>query len=189
MITASVSELKLHFAILERRPISFEELSNTYSDHLFSCLNRWYGQSLLHDVTLAHEAVYETFRHYYDRPRKFNTEQGSLKVYLEICADRTMQHIFQREGIEFKVSSIRHVLARHFDNERDMEFARLLLKGKGEIPVFVNLLGIGSYRIDQQLLEVARHIKRVSSVLEMNKLSAKRRRQKSKTKQHLWFQR
>lgn len=188
MIKASVSELKLHFAILERQPVSFEELSNTYSDHLFSCLNRWYGQWLFHDVTLAHEAVYETLRLYYDHPRKFNPEQGSLKGYLEVCADRSMQHIFNREAIDFKVGSIRHVLVRHFDNERDLELARLLMKGKADIPLFVNLLGIGSYRIDQQLSEIARHIKRISAVLEMNKLSAKGRTRKSKTKQRLWFQ-
>jgi hypothetical protein len=176
MIKATASEIKSHFLILEKQPNAFELLSTQYSEHLLSCLIKWYNNVLYHDASLAHEAVYETLRFYFDHPRKFNPEHGSLKVFLELCSDRMMQNIFRREGIETRSSSIQHLLAFHFDNERDIELARLILKNKSDVPLFVNLLDIGSYRIEQQLAEIGRHIKRIDKILSGIRFPARRRR-------------
>ena len=62
MIKASTSELQLHFTILESKKNSLSLLTNEYSEHLLDCINRWYGNVLYDDPTLAYEAVYESLR-------------------------------------------------------------------------------------------------------------------------------
>jgi hypothetical protein len=124
---------------------------------------------LYDDPSLAYEAVYESLRLYSEHPRKFNPEQGCLVRFLELTADRTMQNIFEREKINVQIKSVDHHLARYFDNERDVQTAKLILNNKAEVPAFVLLLDIGSYRIDDQLSEITRHIDRIKKILDENR--------------------
>ena len=165
MIKASVPELQLHFSILECNKNSLSLLTKHYSEHLLGCLNRWYGNSLYDDPTLAYEAVYEALRLYSEHPRKFNPEQGCLVRFLELTADRAMQNIFEREKYNVQIKLIDHHLARYFDNELDMQLAKLILKNKIDVHAIVVLLDIGSYRIAEQLAEITRHTDRIKKIL------------------------
>jgi hypothetical protein len=178
MIKASTAELQLHFSILEARINSFKNLTDQYSEHLFGCLNNWYKNSIYHDVSLAHEAVFESLKLYFEHPKTYNPEQGCLKKFLEICVDRTIQKIFEREKFQVHVNSIDHILARHLDNEQDVQLAKLILKNQSDTSAFVRLLDIGSYRIGQQLVEIRRHTDRIKKVLNILPLSFKVFRQK-----------
>lgn len=168
MIKASVPELQLHFTILECNKNSLSLLTSQYSEHLLTCLNNWYGNVLYDDPTLAYEAVYESLRYYIEHPRNFNPEHGCLVRFLELNADRIMQKIFEREKYSVQTMSIDHYLARFFDNERDVQLAKLILQNKTEVPALVLLLDIGSYRIGEQLSEITRHIGRIKKTLEEN---------------------
>ena len=180
MIKATLPELQLHFTILESRKNSLSLLTHQYSEHLLGCLNAWYGNALYDDPSLAYEAVYESLRIYSEHPRKFNPEHGCLVRFLELTADRTMQDIFEREKSNVRITSIDHQLARYFDNERDIQIAKLIINNKAEVPAFVLLLDIGSYRIGDQLAEITRHIERIKKILDANrtKMFSVRRRVK-----------
>jgi hypothetical protein len=168
MIKASASELQLHFTVLERKKDSLSLLTNQYSEHLLDCINRWYGNALSHDPTLACEAVYESLRFYTEHPRIFNPQHGCLVRFLELLADRTMQSIFEREKINVQIKSIDHHLARYFDNELDIQLAKLIMKKETDYSAFVRLLDIGNYRIAGQVAEISRHRERIKKTLEAN---------------------
>jgi hypothetical protein len=89
--------------------------------------------------------------------------------FLELTADRTMQNIFEREKINVQIKSVDHHLAMYFDNERDVQTAKLIINNKAEVPAFVLLLDIGSYRIGDQLSEITRHIDRIKKILDENR--------------------
>ena len=181
MYKASVPELQLHFTILECKKNSLSLLTNQYSEHLLGCLNQWYGNALFDDPSLAYEAVYESLRIYSEHPRKFNPEQGCLVRFLELITDKTMQSIFERENYNIQTKNIDRHLARYFDNERDVQLAKIILNNKSDVPAFVYLLDIGSYRIAQQLAEIRRHTERIMKTLEANrkKIFSVRRRIKN----------
>jgi len=168
MIKASASELQLHFTVLESKKNPLSLLTSEYSEHLLNCINCWYGTALYDDPTLAYEAVYESLRFYAEHPRNFNPAHGCLLRFLELHADRFMQRIFQREKIEVRIDSIEHHLARYFDNELDIQLAKLLMKKDNVFSSFVNLLDIGSYRIAEQIAEISRHSERIKKTLEAN---------------------
>jgi hypothetical protein len=170
MNRASSSELLLHYSLVEKGSSVFPRLFETHSAHLLSCLLRWYRQYLHADPTLAQEAVYQAIKQYAEHPRTFNPEQGSLEKFLEIAADRCMQQIFEREKYQLKTSSIKHVLAKHFDNERDILLARLLLKNEANMSSYICLLDIGSYPFLQQQREIKRETMRIKKVLEEHQL-------------------
>jgi hypothetical protein len=165
MIQASTPELRLHFALLESSKNALAQLTDLYSEHLLSCLNKWYGNSLYDDPSLAYEAVYESLRHYTEHPRKYNPEHSCLVRFLELNADRIMQEIFERENYSVNSDSLDHYLARYFDNELDFQLAKIILNNKADIPAFVYLLDIGSYRIAEQLSEIKRHTDRINNIL------------------------
>ena len=165
MIKASIPELQLHYAVLASGKNFFSQITNFYSEHLLSCLNKWYGASLYRDPSLAYEAVYESIRQYCERPRRYNPADGSLVGFLEISADRVMQQIFSRENFDAPVHSIEHRLANYFDNERDIQLAKQMMENENDVCSFVTLLDIGSYRIEHQLAEISRHKKRISKML------------------------
>ena len=168
MIKASNPELLLHFAVLESGNSSLTNLTKIYSEHLLTCLSKWYGTALYDDPSLAYEAVYQSLRHYTEHPRKYNPEHGGLVRFLELNADRTMQEIFEREKYSVRPDSIDHQLARLFDNERDIQLAKLILKKENDVPAIVDLLDIGSYRIAEQLAEIQRHTQRIQKILDAN---------------------
>lgn len=168
MIKASVPELQLHFTILERKKNSLSLLTNQYSEHLLECINQWYGSALYDDPSLAYEAVYESLRFYTEHPRNFNPEHGCLVRFLELHADRSMQNIFGREKINIQIKSVDHHLARYFDNELDIQLAKLIMKKETSFSAFVILLDIGSYRIAAQVAEISRHTKRIKKTLGPN---------------------
>jgi hypothetical protein len=168
MIKASAPELQLHFTILENKTNSLSLLTNQYSEHLLECINRWYGPALYDDPTLAYEAVYESLRFYVEHPRNFNPEHGCLVRFLELHADRSMQNIFEREKFNVQIKSIDHHLARYFDNELDIQLAKLIMKKQTDFSAFVILLDIGSYRIADQVTEISRHTGRIQKTLEAN---------------------
>lgn len=181
MIKASNSELLLHFAVLESGNESLANLTNVYSEHLLTCLSNWYGTALYDDPSLAYEAVYQSLRHYSEHPRKFNPEHGCLVRFLELNADRVMQEIFEREKYSIVSKSIDHYLARYFDNERDIQLAKFVLSKETDVPAYVKLLDIGSYRIAEQLSEIKRHTVRIQKVLDAHlNVPAKSRKQKAK---------
>lgn len=171
MIKASTLELQLHFAVLESKKNSLSLLTNQYSEHLLKCLNGWYGTALYEDPTLAYEAVNDALRFYTERPRNFNPQHGSLVRFLELHVDRCMQEIFRRENLNFQITSIDHHLARVFDNELDMQLAKLIMKKNAEFSAFVILLDIGSYRIAEQVAEISRHTERIKKTLRANSSS------------------
>ena len=168
MIKASALELQLHFTILERKKNSLSLLTNQYSEHLLECINQWYGTALYDDPSLAYEAVYESLRFYTEHPRNFNPEHGCLVRFLELHADRYMQNIFGREKINVQIKSIDHHLARYFDNELDIQLAKMVMKKNTDFPAFVLLLDIGSYRIAEQVAEISRHTDRIKKTLDAN---------------------
>jgi hypothetical protein len=180
MIKASATELQLHFTILESKKNSLSLLTNQYSEHLLGCISRWYGNALYDDPTLAYEAVYESLRFYSEHPRNFNPEHGCLVRFLELQADRAMQNIFERENFNVQIKSIDHHLARYFDNELDIQLAKLTMKKEFSFAAFVLLLDIGSYRIAEQVAEISRHTERIRKTLEANgrSISSIRRRVK-----------
>ena len=169
MIKASAPELQLHFTILESKKNSLSLLTNQYSEHLLECINQWYGTALFDDPTLAYEAVYESLRFYIEHPRNFNPEQGCLVRFLELLADRAMQDIFAREKVNVQIKSIDHHLARYFDNETDIQLAKLIMKKEKDFSAYVILLDIGSYRIAEQVAEVSRHTERIKKTLDANR--------------------
>lgn len=171
MIKASSSELQLHFSIIEKKGGSFAKLNDRYSEHLLSCLNRWYDVYISPEVSLAHEAVYECLKFYFRHPRMFNPEHGCLQKFLEIGVDRIMQNIFNREKYSFPNNDINHILSLHFDNEQDMYLAKLIIQNENDIASFVHLLDIGSYRIGQQLSEIERQRNRIKKRLDLLSLS------------------
>jgi hypothetical protein len=180
MIKASASELQLHFTILENKKNSLSFLTNQYSEHLLTCINKWYGNAFYDDPTLAYEAVYESLRFYTEHPRIYNPEHGCLVRFLELHADRTMQNIFEREKLNVPIKSIDHLLARYFDNELDIQLAKLIMKREFDFAAYVFLLDIGSYRIAEQIAEILRHTERVKKTLKANgrNISSIRRRVK-----------
>jgi hypothetical protein len=168
MIKASAPELQLHFTILERKKNSLSLLTNQYSEHLLECINQWYGSALYDDPSLAYEAVYESLRFYTEHPRNFNPEHGCLVRFLELQADRSMQNIFGREKMNVQIKSADHHLARYFDNELDIQLAKLIMKKETSFSAFVILLDIGSYRIAEQVAEISRHTERIKKTLGPN---------------------
>lgn len=168
MIKASNPELLLHFAVLESGNDSLANLTNVYSEHLLTCLSSWYGTALYDDPSLAYEAVYQSLRYYSEHPRKYNPEQGCLVRFLELNTDRTMQEIFEREKYSVRPDSIDRHLARFFDNERDVQLAKLILNKVNDVPAFIVLLDLGSYRIAEQLSEIKRHTLRIRKIIEAN---------------------
>jgi hypothetical protein len=167
MIRSSTADLQLHYSLLECNKNILPKLSEKYSDHLLKCLNRWYKRHLTHDASLACEAVYNTLQFYSEHPRLFNPEHGSLLRYLEISVDRMMQQIFERENYHIQINAIDHILAKYFDNELDIQCAKLMLRNENETAAFVGLLNIGDYRIAQQLSEVQRQKDRVKKILDV----------------------
>ena len=149
MNRASLTELRMHNSVLENGTRVFPEVFAAYSTHLYSSLLKWYKSHVMPDPSLAHEAVYEALKYYSEHPRAYNPENGSLKKFLEIGADRAMQKIFEREGHPLKLSSTAHVLANHFDND------------------------LGMCRIKPQQTEIRRHTDRIRKVLENNNLLAR----------------
>jgi hypothetical protein len=170
MNRASSSELLLHYSLVENGSSVFPRLFETYSAHLLSCLLRWYKHHLHADPTLAQEAVYQSIKQYAEHPRNFNPEHGSLEKFLEIAADRCMQEIFEREKYQLKTSSVKHLLAKYFDNERDILLAKLLLKNEAGIYSYISLLDIGSYPFLHQQREIKRETMRVKKILEQYRL-------------------
>jgi hypothetical protein len=168
MIKASAPELQLHFTILERKKNSLSLLTDQYSEHLLECINQWYGAALYDDPSLAYEAVYDSLRFYTEHPRNFNPEYGCLVRFLELHADRSMQNIFSRENINVQIKSADHHLARYFDNELDIQLAKLIMKKDTDFSAFVLLLDIGSYRIAEQVAEISRHTLRIKKTLGPN---------------------
>lgn len=181
MLKASKPELLLHFAVLQSDGNTLPNLTNTYSEHLLTCISKWYGTALYDDPSLAYEAVYQSLRHYSEHPRQFNPEHGCLVRFLELNADRTMQEIFEREKYSVLPSSLDHYLARLFDNELDIQLATLVLKKPLDVPAFVELLDIGSYRIAEQLSEIKRHSQRIQKVLDANMKNVVRSKRKTRT--------
>lgn len=167
MVKSTSAELQLHFSLLECSKSILPKLSEQYSDHLLKSLNRWYKRHLANDASLACEAVYNTLQFYAEHPRQYNPEQGSLLRYLEISVDRMMQQIFERENYQIQINSIDHLLAKYFDNELDLQFAKIMLKNENETAAFVGLLNIGSYRIAQQFSEIQRQKDRLKKVLDV----------------------
>jgi hypothetical protein len=167
MVRSTTADLQLHYSLLECNKNILPKLSEQYSDHLLKCLNRWYKRHLTHDTSLACEAVYNTIQFYAEHPRLYNPEHGSLPRYLEISVDRMMQQIFERENYHIQISGIDHILAKYFDNELDIQFAKLMLKNENDTAVFVGLLNIGNCRIAQQLSEVQRKKDRVKKILDI----------------------
>jgi hypothetical protein len=166
MNRASSSELHLHYSLVEHGSSVFPRLFETYSPHLLSCLLRWYKHYLHADPTLAQEAVYQSIKQYAEHPRTFNPEHGSLEKFLEIAADRCMQAIFEREKYQLKNSSVKHLLAKYFDNERDILLAKMLLKNEVSIFFYISLLDIGSYPFQHQQTEIKRETMRIKKSLE-----------------------
>ena len=166
MIKASAPELQLHTIVLTSHINSLSALTDRYSRFLVDRLNRWYNHTIHYEVSFAYEAVYDALRTYSDHPRRFNPEHGTLVRYLELAADRAVQRIFERERIQPRVNSIDHFLALHFENEQDVQLARLMMKGRDNLPALVQLLDIGSYRIEHQLTEIRRHTTRIRKKLD-----------------------
>jgi hypothetical protein len=166
MNRASSPELRLHYSLMEHGNSVFPRLFETFSAHLLSCLLRWYKHQLHADPTLAQEAVYQSIKQYAEHPRTFNPEHGSLEKFLEIAADRCMQIIFEREKWPTKISSVKHLLAKYFDNERDILLAKMLLKNESNIFSYISLLDIGSYPFQHQQTEIKRETTRVKKALE-----------------------
>lgn len=171
MIKASPAELQLHFSILGRQAGSFANLNDLYSDHLLGCLNRWYKTYIYPEVSLAHEAVYECLKFYFAHPRMFNPEYGCLKKFLEIAVDRAMQNILAREKYSIPANDINHVLSLHFDNEQDVQLAKLVIQNENDLSAFVHLLDLGSYRIGLQISEIRRQRDRIKKRLDQLSLS------------------
>lgn len=168
MIKASALELQLHFAILERKKNALSVLTSQYSEHLLECIHHWYGTALYDDPSLAYEAVYESLRYYTEHPRNYNPQYGCLVRFLELHADRSMQTIFGREKINVHIKSVDHHLARLFDNELDVQLAKMVMKQTADFSAYVILLDIGSYRIAEQVAEISRHTDRIRKTLGAN---------------------
>ena len=166
MNRASSSELHLHYSLMENGGRVLPQLFETFGPHLLSCLLRWYKHYLHADPTLAQEAVYQSLKQYAEHPRTFNPEQGSLEKFLEIAADRYMQAIFEREKCQLRSSSVKHLLAKYFDNERDISLAKMLLKNEASIFSYISLLDIGSYPFMHQQTEIRRETMRIRKALE-----------------------
>jgi hypothetical protein len=173
MNKASSIELRLHFSVMERGQLAFQDLFDAYSAHLLSCLFRWYKSSLYADATLAHEAVYAALKYYCDHPRSFNPEHGTLQKFLEIAADKHMQRILEREKHQLLLNSADRVLNRYFDNDLDIQLAKMILKNEQDFAAYISLLGIGSYRIAHQQTEIKRLTERVRKTLEQSNLFEK----------------
>jgi hypothetical protein len=86
-----------------------------------------------------------------------------------LLADRSMQSIFEREKMKIQIRSIDHHLARYFDNELDIQLAKLIMKKEMDYSAFVRLLDIGSYRIAGQVAEISRHTERIKKTLDANR--------------------
>ena len=166
MNRVSSSELQLHYSVLEKGSGVFPRIFEIYNPQLLSCVFRWYKHFLHDDPTLAQEAVYRAVKHYSEHPRTFNPVHGSLQRFLEIATDRCMQSIFEREKYPVKASSVKHVLAKYFDNDRDILLAKMLLKNEMNTFSFISLLDIGSYPFRHQQTEIARETMRVRRMLE-----------------------
>jgi len=176
---SSTAELQLHYSILENKENFLPALKEFYQEHLVACLHQWYGPAIVHDASLVHEAVYETFRYYMEHPRTFNPAQGSLKGFLEIAADKIMQSILERENQPVQQVPVQHVLARYFDNELDLALASLVINKVDNLQEYISLLNIGSYRMAQQLVEVRRQTERIRKTLIGVPLPAPARKRKT----------
>lgn len=165
MIKTSNAEVQLHYSVVSHGNQIFSELTNYFSEHLLSCLNLWYGRIIASDPSIAYQAVYETLKNYCNHPRHYNPEHGSLSRYLELSVDRNIQQIFAKEQHPVHITSRERVLAKYFDNERDVEFAKLLMKNKKDLCCFISLLNAGGYRIGHLLYELNRHRERIARVL------------------------
>jgi hypothetical protein len=168
MNKASAPELQLHFTILERKKNALSIVTNQYSEHLLECIHQWYGTALYDDPSLAYEAVYESLRYYTEHPRNYNPQHGCLVRFLELHADRCMQTIFGREKINIQIKSVDRHLARFFDNELDVQLAKMIIKKNADFSDYVILLDIGSYRIAEQVAEISRHTDRIRKTLGAN---------------------
>lgn len=171
MNTASAKELLFHYAMMENGNDGFQKLFETYNAHLLSCLFRWYKKELYADSTLANEAVYTALTYYCSHPRAFDPRQGSLKKFLEILASKYMQMILDRENHPVSKPELKHVLTRFFDNNLDINLAKLMIREEKELSNYISLLDIGNCRIDQQLAEIKRHCDRVGKTLDIIKKS------------------
>ena len=165
MIKASPAEIQLHYSVVSYGNQFFSELTKFFSEHLLSCLNNWYGHAVFSDPSIAYQAVYETLKNYCNHPRMYNPEHGSLARFLELGADRNIQRIFEKEKHPVRINSRERILAKYFDNERDVELAKLLLKNKKDVCAYISILNTGGYRIGHLLYELNRHRDRISNLL------------------------
>lgn len=166
MKNVSSTELQLHCYILSSGTNSLSMLIDSYSDHLMKYLTRWYKKHLQNNLDLVAEAVFTAIESYHEHPKTYNPEHGSLKRFLEISADKSLQMIFERENYEIHITGADHVLARYFDCEKDIQLAKLIMKNDNDMARYVNILGIGHMRISQQQSEIQRYKGRIKKTLD-----------------------
>jgi predicted RNA binding protein YcfA (HicA-like mRNA interferase family) len=177
MNNPSPAEIALHASIVNQQRGSFDKLLDQYGTHLLTCLKRWYGACIQQDELLAQETVYTVFNHYFSHPLLFNAQQGSLKKFLEIQADRIIQKILSRENYVLHPPQLNHLLTLHFDNEQDIQLARLLLRNEGSLLAYAHLLNAGGYPMHQLLSEVNRQKERIGiKLMEMRGSHAQARK-------------
>lgn len=77
--------------------------------------------------------------------------------------------LIHNESIEM----VNKELALHFDNERDLKLAKLVLTGEREIAIFSTVLEIEVLTIEEQRKEVKKHKDRIKKVLDRNEVEFK----------------
>jgi RNA polymerase sigma-70 factor (ECF subfamily) len=77
--------------------------------------------------------------------------------------------LIHKESIEI----VNKELAIHFDTERDLKLAKLVLSGERETDVFSTVLEIEKLTVEEQRKEVKKHKDRIKKVLERNDIESK----------------
>ena len=157
--------MELHSIVLSSEGNCYSLINERYSEHLLKCLVKWYKKHLQHNMHLANEAVYKTIRYYTDHPKTYNPLQGSLARFLELCTDKMMQQIFQRENHRIHITGIDHILSKYFESEKDLAFAKLVLRNESDLSQYVSIIDTSSMRIGQLQSEIHREKERIQKKL------------------------
>jgi hypothetical protein len=166
MDTLRNTELQWHSGILCGSSDAYKQLFNAYSKTTLEHLLGGFGNYLRHDLTLAHEAVWLAFRHYFNHPKGYQPHRGSLQYYLEIQAVRRIQKLLNEENRNWHFQQVHFVLARYFDNEQDMRLAKLLIRKSSNWCEYARILDTGALPIKLLLSEIKRNLNRVKRILE-----------------------
>jgi RNA polymerase sigma-70 factor (ECF subfamily) len=178
----------IHQRLLSGDPTATAELAETVGSVVFEKLQRKYPRQ---DPEMVRDAAWDAVRGYMGQPAKFDPSKRGLVGYLVMAAERDLLNALAKarrrrenlvdlvelvdvggkkgqEQIEARMDAdrIRPELERLFTDRADRAALEMMLEGERSTAAFVEVLGLGDLRPEDQRREVKRCKDRVKKALE-----------------------